>query len=232
MQSAVRLLTQPDAGTNDLATAGSFFSHNPGWSGVYAITDSQLLSGEQLPEAVHAALRGGIRVLQYRNKTAAFADQVREAATLKALCDAYNVPLLINDDIDLCQAVDASGVHLGQSDTTVADARYRLGATAIIGSTCHNRADLIKSAELAGADYVAVGRFFDSHTKPQAPQTSIDELRQLRAATQLPIVAIGGITADNGGDLIKAGADMLAVIHYLFATSEIESRAKALCQLF
>lgn len=218
--------------SNQLSDWRTALTDKPTFTGVYAITSEQLLAGPELIDAVDQALLGGVSIVQYRNKSAGFARRVAEANLLKAICHSRGAALLINDDIDLCQAVDADGVHLGQSDAGIQQARQRLGWDAIIGITCHNSADLAGQAERNLADYVAVGRFFPSKTKPQASIATIDDLRRVRAATTLPIVAIGGITADNGGQLIDAGADMLAVIHYLFADPGVEARASALSGLF
>lgn len=171
-------------------------------------------------------------MLQYRRKNGDFSTRVAQAAELKALCQHYQTHLIINDDIDLCQAVDADGVHLGQSDTSLAEARYRLGPHAIIGISCHDDPALVAAAEKHGASYIALGRFFPSRTKPDAPAASLDNLRLIRRQTQLPIVAIGGVTAENGRALIDAGADMLAVINYLFGAPDIEAQAKELNKLF
>ncbi len=201
-------------------------------SGVYAITDEHLLSDARLIPAVEQALAGGVRIIQYRRKTGDFRDRVAQAAALKTLCHSLQASLIINDDIDLCQAVGADGVHLGQSDTTLPEARYRLGPTAVIGVSCHDQPALVTAAEQQGASYVALGRFFPSLTKPDAPAADIGNLRRIRQQTRLPIVAIGGITADNGKELISAGADMLAVINYLFAAQDIQTRARELTKLF
>ncbi|MBC53288.1 MAG: thiamine phosphate synthase [Gammaproteobacteria bacterium] len=201
-------------------------------SGVYAITDEHLLSDASLLPAVGQALAGGVRIVQYRRKSGEFRDRVAQAAALKTLCHSAQARLIINDDIDLCQAVDADGVHLGQSDTALAEARYRLGPTAVIGASCHDQPALVAAAEKQGASYVALGRFYPSVTKPGAPAASIDNLRLIRQQTRLPIVAIGGVTADNGRVLIDAGADMLAVINYLFAAPDIQARADELNRLF
>lgn len=201
-------------------------------SGVYAITDEHLLGDSALAPAVEQALAGGVRLLQYRRKTGEFRDRVAQAAALKTLCRRFDARLIINDDIDLCQAIGADGVHLGQSDASLQEARYRLGPTAVIGVSCHDTPALVAAAERHGASYVALGRFFPSLTKPQAPGATIDNLRLIRQQTRLPIVAIGGITADNGQALIKAGADMLAVINYLFAAPDIQARARKLNDLF
>ncbi|MDO8908727.1 MAG: thiamine phosphate synthase [Pseudohongiella sp.] len=206
-------------------------------SGVYAITDDELLAAEKLLPAVEQALKGGVSVLQYRSKSNGdaskpFALRQQQAAALTRLCHQYQALLLVNDDVDLCQAAGADGVHLGQGDVSLAEARRRLGPSAVIGITCHNNDDLVEAAQRWGADYIALGRFFRSATKPMAPAASIEDLKRIRQLTQLPIVAIGGVNADNGRELITAGADMLAVIHYLFSSDQVQQRAQTLSLLF
>lgn len=206
-------------------------------TGVYAITDDLLLPGKRLLTAVEQALQGGVSVVQYRSKAQgkeprAVAECRQQASALVHLCHQYNALLLINDDIELCRAVAADGVHLGQGDTPLSEARQRLGPTAVIGVTCHDRDELVHEAEQQGADYVALGRFFPSVTKPHAPAATLDDLQRIRRQTALPIVAIGGVNACNGGKLIAAGADMLAVIHYLFSDNDVQLRAAALSRLF
>lgn len=206
-------------------------------AGVYAITDNKLLPDAELLPAAEQALKGGVSVLQYRSKAGGespltFAQQLRQAAGLKNLCHQYQALLLVNDNVDLCLAVSADGVHLGQGDLQISEARRRLGPEAIIGITCHNNDQLVLDAQHQGANYIALGRFFPSATKPNAPGASIDDLRRIRQLTSLPIVAIGGVTADNGSQLIAAGADMLAVIHYLFSDDQVQQHAQALSQLF
>lgn len=206
-------------------------------SGLYAITDNALISETNLLLACELALVGGAQVLQYRSKTnsdqpAQFTKRRQTAVELRMLCHRYNALLIINDDLDLCQASDADGVHIGQSDVHVSEARHRLGRDAIIGVSCHNNDQLVTTAERHGADYIALGRFFDSKTKPDAVKAHIEDLIRIRQLTQLPIVAIGGVTADNAQQLIDAGADMLASIHYLFSSDEITARARILSLLF
>lgn len=200
--------------------------------GVYAITDEALLTGALLCERVQAALEAGLSLLQYRNKHSPRAERVAQCRTLKSLCERFQTPFLINDDIDLCLEVGANGVHLGQGDSRLLAARQRLGDSAIIGITCHNNLSLAQEAETQGASYVALGRFFPSSTKPLAPPATLDDLRQARAALRLPIVAIGGINPENGATLIEAGAEMLAVIHYLFAFPDVSARVRQLNSLF
>jgi thiamine-phosphate pyrophosphorylase len=206
-------------------------------SGLYAITDNALISETNLLLACEQALVGGAQVLQYRSKTnsdqpAQFTKRRQTAVELRMLCHRYNALLIINDDLDLCQASNADGVHIGQSDVHVSEARHRLGRDAIIGVSCHNNDQLVTTAERHGADYIALGRFFDSKTKPDAVKAHIEDLIRIRQLTQLPIVAIGGVTADNAQQLIDAGADMLASIHYLFSSDEITARARILSLLF
>ena len=205
--------------------------HSP-LRGVYAITDENLLAGPALFSAVEEALDAGLALLQYRNKSADRQSKCAEATQLLHLCQRYNTPLLINDDVELCREIGAAGVHLGQADTKLVEARQRLGEQAIIGITCHSDLSLALRAQAAGADYVAFGRFFPSHTKPNAPQASTQVLQQAKAQLAIPIVAIGGINAENGQALVTAGADMLAVIHTLFASADVEAEAKALNALF
>lgn len=199
--------------------------------GLYAITDEHLLAGRLLT-SVEQTLQAGTRVIQYRNKRDTFATQVEEASALRTLCRRYGALLLINDNGQLCQAVDADGIHIGQGDMKLLEARRQLGPDAVIGVSCHNNPDLVREAEGGGADYIAAGRFFASQTKPDAPQANISELQVIRAQTRLPIVAIGGISAENGAPLLKAGADMLAVIHYLFGGNDVAARTRQLIDLF
>lgn len=200
--------------------------------GVYAITDPNLLPGDSLYTQVAAALEAGICLLQYRNKAASWAQQCTEAATLLTLCRRYHTPLLINDNPDLCLEVGADGVHLGQGDTELRAARQRLGTTAIIGITCHDSLDAAIRGQEQGASYVAFGRFYPSSTKPHASPADMSILRQAKAQLQLPLVAIGGINAENGSALVAAGADMLAVIHTLFAHPDVSERVRRLQQCF
>jgi len=200
--------------------------------GVYAITDEVLLPADLLLTRVEAALRAGLALLQYRSKQGSESQRLQQARALVDLCRQYDTPLLINDDVPLCLAVGAAGVHLGQRDQGLTEARRLLGPEAIIGITCHDQLALALQAQEAGASYVAFGRFFASQTKPTAPPADIAILPQACRELDIPVVAIGGITAENGAALIAAGADMLAVIHALFAFPDVESRARKLNSLF
>ncbi|MGM0774702.1 MAG: thiamine phosphate synthase [Pseudomonadota bacterium] len=201
--------------------------------GLYAITDSQLLTADRLLPAVEAALRGGAVLVQYREKTAPQPERLRQARDLVALCNSARVPLIINDDPELARRSGAAGVHLGQSDSSVVNARQQLGEHAIIGATCHADLALAASADRDGADYLAFGRFFNSNTKPNAPAADTSVLARARQFGR-PVTAIGGITADNGEVLIRAGADLLAVVGGLFDgdPATIEGRARQFARLF
>lgn len=208
---------------------------HPAIHGLYAITDPALIPDRQLLPAAEAALRGGARLLQYRDKTATPAQRRHRASQLQTLCRQYGALFLVNDDPALAADIEADGVHIGQSDGGIARARQRLGPDKIIGVTCHGDLTLAEQAAEAGADYVAFGRFFPSRTKPQAPPADSAILQQARKQLAIPLVAIGGIDAENGSRLLEQGADALAVIHALFsspAPEHVEQAARRLAALF
>lgn len=202
--------------------------------GLYAITDNSLLAEGRLLPYVEAALKGGARLLQYRDKSADEARRLREAEALRELCARYGAALIINDDAELAARLSV-GVHLGQTDGSLAAARALLGRQAIIGGTCHARLELAEAASKEGASYIAFGRFFNSNTKPGAPAATVELLDEAKSRFHLPIVAIGGVTLENAPQLIARGASMIAVIHALFSadsTAEVERRARAFSALF
>ena len=196
------------------------------------ITDAGLGRGAALVSMVSEAIDGGARLVQYRDKSRDAARRREEAAGLAALCRLHGVPLIVNDDVELASEVGADGVHLGRDDPAVATARRRLGEAALIGVSCYDRFERAVAAAAAGADYVAFGRFFPSATKPDAVRAETGLLRRARRELGLPVVAIGGITPENGGALIAAGADMLAVVRAVFAAADVRAAAAALARLF
>jgi thiamine-phosphate pyrophosphorylase len=200
--------------------------------GLYAITDALLIPDERLTIAVEQALLGGARLLQYRDKSADAGRRRVQAQALNGLCQRYGAPLIINDDVDLAAEIGAAGAHIGQDDPAFATARSRLGENAMIGVSCYNRLELALAAEQAGADYVAFGAFFPSPTKSTEIRASLTLLREARAALNIPIVAIGGITPENAPPLLEAGADALAVISGVFAQPDIQSAAARYAALF
>lgn len=199
-------------------------------NGLYAITPDEPDTAELLRK-VRLALLGGARVLQYRNKTADTSLRFEQAKALKALSREFSVPLIINDDVVLAQRVDAEGVHLGGEDGSAVGARIVLGSGKIIGISCYNRAELAREAVRQGADYVAFGSFFASQVKPDAVMATPELLRQARSELAVPLVAIGGITTQNGGQLLEAGASALAVISAVFGADDIQGAARQLAAL-
>jgi thiamine-phosphate pyrophosphorylase len=201
--------------------------------GLYAITPDALCSDPaRLQSAAAAALRGGARLLQLRDKSGDAARRRASAQALSALCRLHGAQLLINDDLELAASLGA-GVHLGASDTPLAQARQRLGPQALIGISCANALPRALAAQSQGASYVAFGRFFASSTKPGAPQAGLALLREARPRLQIPISAIGGVTPANAPALIEAGADLVAAIEGVFGSPQTpEAAARSYSRLF
>jgi len=202
-------------------------------AGLYAITpdagDSRALV-ERVRVAMQASAPRGWAALQYRNKHAGAAQREAEAHALAALCREYGVPLIINDDVDLALAVGADGVHLGRSDGNLRAARARIGVR-LLGASCYDSLDGARRAIAAGANYVAFGSVFPSPTKPDAVRAPLTLFGQARALG-VPVAAIGGITLENAAEVIRAGADCIAVISALFDAPDISKRARAFTDLF
>jgi thiamine-phosphate pyrophosphorylase len=204
---------------------------DPRLRGLYAITDPSLC-GDDLAGSVAAALAGGARIVQYRDKGNDLPRRLAEAKRLAGLCRDHGALFIVNDDIELAHASAADGVHLGVDDGDLAQARARLGDSAVIGVSCYNDLQRARTASAQGADYLAFGRFFPSRSKPQAVPASLDLLRRARAVLDRPLVAIGGVTPENGRCLIEAGADMLAVIEALFGRPDVTTAGRAFQSLF
>jgi thiamine-phosphate pyrophosphorylase len=203
-------------------------------TGLYAITNASLTEADTLIRQVEQALIGGTRIIQYRNK---FRDKnanqrLQTCLALRELTRRYDALLIVNDDVELARITQADGVHLGMDDMNPQQAREQLEQDKIIGISCYNRFDLAKQAVKAGADYVAFGSFFPSTTKPDAVKAEIEILKQAKETLDVPIVAIGGITPENGQALIEAGTDMLAVVDGVFGQTDIEAAARRFHDLF
>jgi thiamine-phosphate pyrophosphorylase len=205
---------------------------HPHLRGLYVITDSLLMDSAHLLEQVGQALRGGAVLVQYRDKSSDKIRRREEVQALRGLCHAYHVPLIINDDVELAHSSGADGVHLGCNDQMISDARRLLGLTAVIGASCYNSLERAVAMEEAGADYVALGAFFNSLTKPDAVTADIQLLREVKARLHIPVVAIGGIGPIEGASLVEAGADMLAVVRGVFGQSDIFAAAQSYAHLF
>lgn len=201
-------------------------------AGLYAIADRAYLRPEQFAPAVMQAIAGGARIIQYRDKLSDENERADIATELAALCRRLGCPLIVNDDVRLAMTVGAHGVHLGWDDTDIAGARRLLEARALIGVSCYNDLARAQAAEDAGADYVAFGSFYPSSTKPQAVRAELELLRAARRLLRVPIVAIGGITTDNGAALLAAGADALAAIEGVFGQTDIRAAAARYARLF
>jgi thiamine-phosphate pyrophosphorylase len=187
---------------------------------------------DQMLTQVELSILGGAHLIQYRDKSSDPVKRQNEASALNNLCQSYNVAFIINDDVELALSTGAAGVHLGQSDGELKDARDRLGNDAIIGITCHDSLPLAEKAEQQGADYVAFGAFFPSKTKPNAKPAPLELMQLAKQKLTLPVVAIGGISVDNASKIIAAGADMVAVIHALYAQNDIKATAQQFHQQF
>jgi len=199
--------------------------------GLYAITPDEVDTAE-LIRKTRLVLQGGATVLQYRNKLADADLQLEHAHALRQLTREFSTTFIVNDNAQIAAQVDADGVHLGGEDGSVATARKLLGEEKIIGVSCYNRAPLASEAELQGADYIALGAFFASSTKPNAIKADAELLRWARQQLRVPVVAIGGITLQNAPLLIEAGADALAVISAMYDAEDIQLAATQFSTLY
>ena len=199
--------------------------------GLYAVTPD-ILNTELLCEKVAATLQGGASMVQYRNKAADTGLRLRQATALLALCRSFNVPLIINDHLDLCAQIDADGLHLGATDCDLGAARRLLGAHKILGASCYDRIDLAVQAEAAGASYAAFGACFSSNTKPNAVNAPFSLFAEAKQKTSIPMVAIGGITLENAAQAILAGASAIAVVGALFGADDIATTSQQFAHLF
>ncbi len=198
---------------------------DPRLRGLYAITRGNYRDTDELLREVGGALRGGCRIVQYRDKSTDQKLRLEQASALAVLCHRHDAVLIVNDDIDLAVTCDADGVHLGRDDADIIEAVTKLGAGAIVGVSCYNQLDTARRAAAGGASYVAFGSFFPSPTKPKAVRASPRLLYQWEGM-RTPVCAIGGITIRNAAKLVHAGADMTAVISDLWTAPDIEARAR------
>lgn len=196
---------------------------------IYLVTDDGCLQGRALIDCVCEALEGGVTLVQYRAKTASSAEMYAEALQLKALCDSFNVPLIINDRLDIAMAVGAAGVHLGQDDLPCAAARKILGEDYIIGVSAHNPAEA-KAALQSGADYLGCGAVFGTATKADVKKLGTEGLTAICREKGLPVVGIGGVTADNYREVRAAGADGAAIVSGILTQPDIRATVRAIAR--
>lgn len=197
---------------------------------IYLVTDDGCLQGRALLDCVREALEGGVTLVQYRAKTASSAEMYAEALQLKALCDSFKVPLIINDRLDIAMAVGAAGVHLGQDDLPCAAARKILGEDYIIGVSAHNPAEA-KTALQSGADYLGCGAVFGTATKADVKKLGTEGLTAICREKGLPVVGIGGVTADNYREVRAAGADGAAIVSGILAQPDIRATVRAIAKI-
>ena len=198
--------------------------------GLYALTPDEPDTA-RLTELVEAAVDGGARLVQYRNKIASPQLRRKQAEALLTVCRRAGVPLIVNDDLACALEIGADGAHLGRDDGDIGDARARLPGK-LLGASCYNEVSRAIAAQRAGADYVAFGRFFQSTTKPGDIMASIALVAEARRCVQVPIVAIGGITLEQTPALIAGGVDAVAVVSALFSSADVRATARRFADLF
>lgn len=198
---------------------------------LYLVTDRSLMSTKTLQEAVEQAIAGGCTMVQLREKNIGSLDFFTLAKDIKQITDSHQVPLIINDRIDIALSVNASGVHLGQSDIPASVARKIIGKDRLLGVSVSTVQEVLK-AQSDGADYLGVGAMFPTGTKTDAQAVSMEELLNIRQAVSLPIVVIGGINKENATSFRDAGIDGLAVVSAIISQPDIKTAAEELKRLF
>ena len=201
-------------------------------NGLYAVTDDKQLDTDVLVKKTDDILNAGAAILQYRNKTTNHGLKITQAKLLQGLCIDYSVPFIINDDVELARTLNADGVHLGHDDTDCKKARIILGPDKIIGVSCYNELDCGVTMQMCGASYVAFGAFFPTQTKANTAKAEPELIFTAKQKLNIPVVAIGGITPENGKILIDAGADFLAVISGLYNSEDPVKATRAYVKLF
>lgn len=205
---------------------------DPRLHGLYVVTDRELCGRKGIVASVEAALQGGARIIQYRDKSFDSERRLREARELAALCMRHDALLFVNDDVELAHATGAHGVHLGRDDADIAEARAQLGNDALIGYSCYDDFSRAQHAAGAGADYVAFGSVFPSRIKPDAVRAPLTLFSRAHNELGLPTCAIGGIDTGNVRDVVVAGASMTAVISAVFAADDIAAATAELIRAF
>ena len=194
---------------------------------LYAVTDRSWLRGQTLAQQVEAALRGGVTMLQLREKNLDEESFEREARVIQDLCRSFDVPFIINDNVELAKKLNADGVHVGQSDRAAAEVRAYLGADKIIGVTAKTMRQAL-DAERAGADYLGSGAVFGTDTKPDAVPLSLDRFQEICESVAIPVVAIGGVCRENIMALRGRKMSGFAVVSGIFAAQDIEEETRGL----
>jgi len=197
---------------------------------LYAVTDRKWLKGSSLEEEVEKAVRAGVTIVQLREKHMEFYELVSLAKKIGAVVHRYNVPLIINDDIEAALASGADGVHIGQEDICASEARQKIGSSMILGVSARS-AETALEAERCGADYIGAGAVFSTSTKEDAGKISFCELKRICDSVSIPVVAIGGITEENIMELSGSGIAGAAVVSAIFAKDDVAASASRLLAL-
>jgi len=197
---------------------------------LYAVTDRSWLGEDTLPGQVERAVKGGATFVQLREKELEEEHFLEEAREIRKLCREYRIPFVVNDDVEIALAADADGVHVGQGDMEAGDVRKRLGPDKIIGVSVQTAEQAVLAQE-RGADYLGVGAVFPTGSKADAQEVSLETLKEICKAVDIPVVAIGGIGMDNVGELSGSGICGIAVISAIFAQEDIEGAARKLKRL-
>lgn len=198
---------------------------------LYLITDEECLQGKDLFRTVEEALQAGVTLVQYREKSGQGGAMLQKAVALRTLCHQYGVPLLVNDRLDIALLAGADGVHLGQSDLPVAEARKLAGPDFLIGATAHNVAGAIK-AQRDGADYLGCGAVFTTVTKKDTVPLGLEGLRLICETVKIPVVGIAGVTAENYPAVLQAGAEGAAVISAILGQADVKAAVATFLQAF
>lgn len=194
---------------------------------LYAVTDRAWTGKHTLEEQVESALKGGVTLIQLREKTLDFAEYVAEAMRIKKICEKYNVPLIINDNIQVAIESGADGIHVGQEDMSVKEIRELAGDSMIVGATAKT-VEQARRAEEEGADYIGVGAVFPSPTKTNAIRITKDMLKEICSSVSIPAVAIGGINKENMTELSGGGMSGVALVSAIFGAKDIEEECREL----
>lgn len=192
---------------------------------IYLVTDSNCIGERSLLECVEEALKGGVTLVQYRSKETDGGIMYKEALALRELCDKYQVPLIVNDRVDVALAVGAAGVHLGQDDLPCAAARKLVPENFIIGVSAHNVEEAL-AARKDGANYLGCGAVFGSQTKNNVSSLGLEKLKSIREAVDIPIVGIGGVTADNYAKVLETGANGAAIVNGILGAQDVKSETE------
>jgi len=201
-------------------------------SGLYAITDGKLIPAARFENAVESAIKGGAKLIQLREKNASEGEIVRKGKSLLKSTRKYKIPRIINDRPEIAKQIGADGVHLGEGDTPIAEARKLLGEKAVIGVSCYGEIERGMNAEKEGADYAAFGTPYSTPTKPDRVPTPFEVLRKAKSRLKIPVFAIGGITPENVSEVLKTGVDGIAVITAVFGYEDAEKAAGRFADCF